>query len=157
MAGTIICSEKKLFKEKLADIFLLYPPIYLYIFNIIERAVTLQSDRNLLLHGRLAACARPFGATTIPSILAYGRRKGVTVSKEFNEQQLNELFSDIAHIAGMMELFSIPKSHSIQFYYACIPRIAWTEILHLQAFLSNNHPVHTSGPMPEAPPGAFRA
>ena len=84
---------------------------------ILERAAVLQSDRNLLLHGRLAAAVRSSETIAVPSIIAYGRRKGVTISKEFSEQGLRELFLDLSHIAGMMGLFAIPKSHSAHLFY----------------------------------------
>jgi hypothetical protein len=141
--------RKTRFENELRLAFPDQPTTVGYFTTLLSEADDVREKRNVLLHGQVHLSMRaestPSGPVAVYTIVATGRgRNRQEVNFRFDVDGAELLFYQMAHIAGKLFLLSNPSTLPEQ--------LPLPERSFFLAFLSNNHPAHSSPATPLSPP-----
>lgn len=115
------------------------PLIHGHLKNVIDDAIKVQSNRNLILHGEISAVMQvrhnegdEYPTVTI-ELEAAGRQKKQDIIKRYTLADIAQLAADLSHVSGRIGEFAPP-------IFPHIPELAPLDRAWLQELLMTNYP-----------------
>jgi len=136
--GLTFRKKRKLFNDEVDREFKTNPTIIAYITEMLDMIEPLYIKRNLAVHGRMQVRLENSLAGGKTVLICAGRYKGNDIQQEFTPDQLDDLYYDVGHLLGFLNVISVAGPDRT---------FSSNDISRLQDFLANNHPTYPNPAM----------